>query len=165
MFLSNYVIILDERKNIVQTYIVNMSLMNDLMKMNKWIKILFGVAVLVILWTLVWPRSTHYVPANPYIENMDNQMQPTFAMFYAPWCGYCKKMMPDWDNLASSYNGQAQLMKINCDEQKDLARKHGVKSFPTIKLLLGGLDDTSNVKEEFIGEVATSTLENFSFTE
>lgn len=140
---------------------MNMTLLKDLQKMDMWMKVLLGVSVLVIVWALLWPRSSNYVKLVPVdipgsnvnlysaqVENMENQSQPTFAMFYAPWCGYCKKMMGDWDNLSASYDqGKVNILKVNCDEQKELAKKHGVRSFPTIKLLPGGLDDHSNAME------------------
>lgn len=78
-------------------------------------------------------------------ENFDSK-DPHFVMFYAPWCGYCKKAMPDWDSMGDSYSG-VKIAKVNCDENPDVAKKHGVKSYPTIKFLPNGLDDPSGSKE------------------
>jgi protein disulfide-isomerase-like protein len=68
----------------------------------------------------------------------------TLALFYAPWCGHCKKIMPIWDKLDETHRsnglGEITVVKINCDEQQDIAKKHSVGGFPTIKLLPQGLN-------------------------
>lgn len=81
------------------------------------------------------------------IENMQNEPQnddsasnmnsntPSFVMFYAPWCGYCKRAMPDFDNLINQYknNSKVKVFKVNADENKELAQKEGVNGYPTIR--------------------------------
>jgi len=70
-------------------------------------------------------------------------------IFYAPWCGYCKKSMTDFKNAVSRSNGKIQL--INSDEEPELVTKYNVKGFPTIMKTTGethtGDRDTESILE------------------
>mmetsp|Transcript_5544 Transcript_5544/g.16429 ORF Transcript_5544/g.16429 Transcript_5544/m.16429 type:complete len:186 (-) Transcript_5544:26-583(-) len=59
-----------------------------------------------------------------------------FLKFYAPWCGHCKKLKPDWDKLMDEFSGSPTSLVADVDctaGGKSLCEKHGVKSFPTLK--------------------------------
>mmetsp|Transcript_79249 Transcript_79249/g.164491 ORF Transcript_79249/g.164491 Transcript_79249/m.164491 type:complete len:482 (+) Transcript_79249:52-1497(+) len=65
----------------------------------------------------------------------------TLVEFYAPWCGHCKKLAPDYEKAASILQGQeVSLAKIDATAEKDLAAKYGVKSFPTLTWFEDGQD-------------------------
>lgn len=117
-------------------------------------KILFAVLSLLILLAIFWPRERNLFDASfsAKFGNLGGKIQleafenkKIFALFYAPWCGHCKNMMPEWDKLITFYkdnpNPNVDVVKINCDENKDLAKKHDVDGFPTIKFLPYGLND------------------------
>eukprot|EP00959_Pyramimonas_sp_CCMP1952_P354290 7422311-Pyramimonas_sp.AAC.1 len=53
--------------------------------------------------------------------------------FYAPWCGHCQKLAPEWTKAATQLKGVAKVGAVNCDDEKDLAQTYGIKGFPTIK--------------------------------
>jgi len=55
--------------------------------------------------------------------------------FYAPWCGHCKNLAPEYDKAATTLKGIVRLGAVNCDEEKnkELCGAFGVKGFPTIK--------------------------------
>jgi thiol-disulfide isomerase/thioredoxin len=67
-------------------------------------------------------------------------------MVYAPWCGWSKKSLPDFERLESEFNGKqignynVSVMKHNSEtsEGKAMAKKHGVKGFPTHFLIKDG---------------------------
>jgi thioredoxin 1 len=65
--------------------------------------------------------------------------------FYADWCGPCHQVAPALEELASKWEGTVRFVKVDIDENPDLAQKYGVFSIPTIALF----ED---------GEVATQTL-------
>merc|ERR1719446_1279363 len=59
-----------------------------------------------------------------------------FVKFFAPWCGHCKGMKPDWDKLMTAYEGHATTLVADVDctgEGKSLCETVGVEGFPTIK--------------------------------
>lgn len=59
-----------------------------------------------------------------------------FIKFFAPWCGHCKKMAPDWEALAKEWEGHeiGLVAEVDCTaEGKPLCDANGVKGFPTLK--------------------------------
>lgn len=59
-----------------------------------------------------------------------------FIKFYAPWCGHCKKMKPDWDKLMEEYKDSktAVIAEVDCTASgKELCNENGVRGYPTIK--------------------------------
>ncbi|CAM6083794.1 unnamed protein product [Calypogeia fissa] len=78
--------------------------------------------------------------------------------FYAPWCGHCKKLAPEWKTAAGNLKGKVKLGQVDCDADKSLMSKYGVKGFPTI-LFFGA--DKSNPSPYEGGRVA-SDIEAFA---
>lgn len=58
--------------------------------------------------------------------------------FWAPWCGYCTKLLPVLDELAAETGGKLKIVKVNVDEQRELAQRYGVMSLPTLLLFKQG---------------------------
>jgi protein disulfide isomerase len=58
--------------------------------------------------------------------------------FYAPWCGHCKKMAPEWEEAATKLKGKVPLADVDATEQKTCASKYGVSGYPTIKWFVDG---------------------------
>ena len=58
--------------------------------------------------------------------------------FWAPWCGPCRMIAPVIDELASDFEGKANICKVNTDEEQDLAVKFGIRSIPTVIYIKDG---------------------------
>ena len=63
---------------------------------------------------------------------------PVLVDFWAPWCGPCKSLGPVLEKLETAYGGRFKLVKINSDEEQQLAQAFGIRSIPTCILLKGG---------------------------
>ncbi|KAH6568184.1 hypothetical protein BASA61_001158 [Batrachochytrium salamandrivorans] len=66
---------------------------------------------------------------------------PVVVEFYAPWCGHCQQLAPEYVKAASSLQGLAKVVAIDCDDDrnKQLCAKFDIKGFPTIKVFSGGV--------------------------
>ena len=73
--------------------------------------------------------------------------QGTLALFHADWCGHCKRLMPEFTNFESNYNGPMSIKKVNEAQDKELIQQHGVQGFPTIRFYPNGMDDTQNYQD------------------
>ena len=98
------------------------------------------------------------------IEDFSNDEKiKTFVLFYAPWCGHCKTVMPDFDKLENDSeikNLPIIIKKINCDTSPEIAEKHGIQGFPTLKLLNNDINDNTSVVE-YEGERNFISFKNF----
>lgn len=63
---------------------------------------------------------------------------PVLVDFWAPWCGYCTKLAPVFEELADSMGSQVKLVKLNVDENRGIAQKLGIMSLPTMALFKNG---------------------------
>ena len=78
------------------------------------------------------------------IENFENEViaasmqQPVLLDFWAPWCGPCKVIGPILEKLETEYAGRFKLVKIDSDQEQQLAGAFGVRSIPTVILLMNG---------------------------
>lgn len=63
---------------------------------------------------------------------------PVVVDFWAEWCSSCKKMLPDFEQLAGELEGKATLVKFNADENPMTPGKFGVRGLPTMMIFQDG---------------------------
>mmetsp|Transcript_2669 Transcript_2669/g.6015 ORF Transcript_2669/g.6015 Transcript_2669/m.6015 type:complete len:261 (-) Transcript_2669:242-1024(-) len=64
--------------------------------------------------------------------------QAALVMFFAPWCGHCKKMVPELKKAALKLRGGVRVVAVDCDQAPTLTKKLGIKGFPTVKFVSRG---------------------------
>ena len=75
-------------------------------------------------------------------ENWDAEVVqsalPVLVDFWAPWCLPCVALTPVIEALAAEYAGQLKVVKVNCDENKPISERFGVRGIPYLVLLKAG---------------------------
>ena len=64
--------------------------------------------------------------------------KPVIVDFWAEWCGPCHMVSPVLDQIAAEREGELRVVKVNIDEEPELAQRYGVASIPTMILFEGG---------------------------
>jgi thioredoxin 1 len=67
-----------------------------------------------------------------------NSTKPTLVDFYADWCGPCKVLSPIIEQTKSDLGEGATVLKVNIDNNVDVARKYQIRSIPTLVLFKDG---------------------------
>ena len=60
------------------------------------------------------------------------------AEFFAPWCGHCKALAPEYEEAATTLSEKdISLVKVDCTEEVDLCKDYGIEGYPTLKVFRG----------------------------
>ncbi|MBI2189873.1 MAG: thioredoxin [Acidobacteria bacterium] len=78
---------------------------------------------------------------------------PVLLDFWAPWCMPCRMQVPILAEISRGEAGRARIIKVNVDEQPELAAQFGVSSIPTLLVISNG-----QVRDRFVGVQAAATL-------
>ncbi|MDX2190593.1 MAG: thioredoxin domain-containing protein [Bacteroidota bacterium] len=98
--------------------------------------------------------STDKISTDQY-NQFTRQSPKVLIDFYAPWCAPCKKMEPDLDALAKKFEGKLSVIRINIDENKELAKSMGIDEIPVVKIY-----NDSKLFRTYTGYLTKESLEN-----
>jgi len=82
--------------------------------------------------------------------------KPALVDFWAEWCGPCKMIAPLLDEAADEYADRLAVVKLNVDENPNIAQKFGIRSIPTLILFKDG-----TVQAQKLGAMSKSQLTEF----
>lgn len=63
---------------------------------------------------------------------------PIVVDFWAPWCGPCRQFAPTFSQVAKQFAGKAQFIKVNTEQQQQLAAQYAIRSIPSLMIFKGG---------------------------
>merc|ERR1712113_1007116 len=90
----------------------------------------------------------------------DNQL--IFIKFYAPWCGHCKRLAPDWEKAATALkekNSKVKIADVDCTVEKEAAQKNEVRGYPTLKFFKNGEFDEKYAGKRTLEDIVEYCLE------
>ncbi len=71
-------------------------------------------------------------------QDVLNSANPVFVDFWAEWCGPCRAVSPAVEELSKEYVDKVDFVKVNVDQNNDLAQKYNVFSIPTLAIFKNG---------------------------
>jgi protein disulfide-isomerase A6 len=82
--------------------------------------------------------------------------------FYAPWCGHCKALEPEYNQAALNLKGTVKVGKVDATVETGLGHRFGVQGYPTIKVFDYGLDNKKDSKAiPYNGERTAAAITGF----
>jgi thioredoxin 1 len=109
-------------------------------------------ALPVSLWKNVVKEMSTDVKSSEW-DSLISGKKLVAADFWAPWCPYCVRLKPIFDAVAKNYADDIKFVKVNVDQELDLASKYGIQGIPVIKFFCEGKE-----VGEIVGYVPQDTL-------
>lgn len=76
------------------------------------------------------------------VQNFETEVlrstTPVFVDFWAEWCGPCRVIAPIVDELSREFEGRVKFVKINVDENAEIADRYEIQAIPTLIIFKGG---------------------------
>jgi len=108
----------------------------SMVKLLKFLFIAFALSIALV-------NCSNVLVLDP--ENFDNEVggdQPALVEFFAPWCGHCKNLAPEYEKAAAAFAKlPVKVASVDADKYGDLGSRFGVSGFPTLKYFPAGSKD------------------------
>lgn len=80
---------------------------------------------------------------------------PVLVDFWAEWCGPCRMLTPVLDDLATELAGKLKIVKVNVDENRELAAQFNIRSIPSMLVIKGGA-----VQGQMVGAMSKTAIKD-----
>uniref|UniRef100_W5MK62 protein disulfide-isomerase n=1 Tax=Lepisosteus oculatus TaxID=7918 RepID=W5MK62_LEPOC len=71
------------------------------------------------------------------------QHETVLVEFFAPWCGHCQKLAPEYEEAATRLKGAVPLAKVDCTAHSETCSRFGVNGYPTLKIFRNGQESSA----------------------
>ena len=82
-----------------------------------------------------------------------NSSTPVLVDFWATWCGPCRKLGPVLDEISQDYSDKLKVVKVNTDENMNIAKDYSISGLPTLLIFKDG-----KAQERMVGLMPKSTI-------
>ena len=82
--------------------------------------------------------------------------KPVVCDFFATWCGPCKMLAPVMEQVSEKFDGKAHFVKVDIDENMELAARYGIMSIPLVAVFENG-----EMKAKTLGYMSKTEAEQF----
>lgn len=103
--------------------------------------------------------SVEAVNGSNFDEKVINSSTPVIVDFWAEWCGPCKALAPILEEISDEAGDKANVVKVNVDENSELATKYGIRGIPTLIFFKGGEAQKTLVGNQPKAEIQASLNE------
>lgn len=97
--------------------------------------------------------SATHVTTDQFDAEVLQSSVPVLVDFWAVWCGPCRAIAPHVDAISQEYAGRVKVVKVNVDEEPELALRYGIQSIPTLLFFKDG-----KVQDMIVGVVPKQTI-------
>ena len=100
---------------------------------------------------------TKAVTDKDFESDVLNSEKPTLVDFWAEWCGPCRASAPTVEAVAEEFEGKANVVKMNVDENMNVPQRYGIRGIPTLILFKNGQEQEryvgGNISREKLAEL------------
>ncbi|XQS17069.1 thioredoxin [Citrobacter telavivensis] len=93
--------------------------------------------------------------SSTFANDVLNSELPTLVDFWAAWCAPCRMVAPILEDIAEQNKKTLNVVKVNIDENPEIANQYGIRSIPTFKVFVNG-----SIDMEFSGAMPKAQFEN-----
>ncbi|GAA6065494.1 protein disulfide isomerase family A, member 8, partial [Tachysurus ichikawai] len=107
-------------------------------------RILLFCVLSAVVWSSVLAGRSDVMELNDLdFDYIADEQETMLVKFYAPWCGHCKKLAPEFEAAAKRLKGIVTLAKVDCTTNTEVCGRFGISGYPTLKIFRNGAETST----------------------